>query len=124
MPMQMLKLSAALMIAGALVACSSSSSTPTTPAPTIDVFTGSWRSTATAGACTGISWSITSVSATAATIGYTATCAGVPVTGTAANACPFALGGTATPDASGNLAITYTGTMCGLPITGSDVMHR
>jgi hypothetical protein len=139
--MQMLKLCAALMIAGALAACSSSSSTPTTPAPTIDVFTGSWRSTATAGACTGMSWSITSVSVTAATIGYTATCAGVPVTGTAngtlngstlnwtttgtaANACPFALSGTATPDTSGNLAVTYTGTMCGLPITGSDVMHR
>jgi len=45
-------------------------------------------------------------------------------TGTAANACPYALGGTAVPDANADLRVAYSGTVCGVPVTGSDTLRR
>ncbi len=142
--MRLLTPFAALTIAVTLAACDRATSA--TPAPTtpISAFTGTWRSTSTStgsGACTAINWSIAPATLTSATITYTATCAGVPVsgtangtlngatlnwttTGTAANACPYALGGTAVPDANADLRVAYSGTVCGVPVTGSDILRR
>ncbi len=132
----------------AFAACGQSSTTapqaPTTQS--IDAFSGSWHSTATAvvgGACSSSSWTITPTGANAATIAYNATCSGIAVTGTgsatlngttlnwtttgtAANSCPFGLTGTAVPDTTitGDLQITYSGTVCGLPVAGADTLHR
>jgi hypothetical protein len=125
-------------------ACNSSTpDTPTTTTPTIDSFTGSWRSASTtsAGACTAMSWSITPTGATSATITYSATCAGVPVNGTAAgtlngstlnwtttgaaaNGCGYGLNGTATPDLGTDLRVVYGGTVCGVPVSGTEVLRR
>ena len=122
-----------------------SEKTPSNPTPTPDPiapFTGVWRSTSTGGACTAINWSVTAVTPTTATIIYTTTCAGIPVTGpangtvtgttmnwtangTAANTCAYAINGTATPATiATDLNITYTGTVCGTPASGSDTLHR
>jgi hypothetical protein len=45
-------------------------------------------------------------------------------TGTAANACPYALTGTAVPNSMGDLRVAYSGTVCGIPVTGADVLRR
>ena len=125
-------------------ACNSSTpDAPTTTTPTIDSFTGSWRSASTTstGACTAMNWSITPTGASSATIAYTATCAGVPVngtatgtlngstlnwatSGTAANGCGYGLNGTATPDLGTDLRVAYGGTVCGVPVSGTDVLRR
>jgi len=125
-----------------LAACDHMSPSNPTPAATaMSAFTGTWRSTATTGACTSMSWTITPTGATTAAIAYTATCAGVPVSGTAngtlngttmswttngtAAICPFALNGTAVPAASTtDLNVTYAGTVCSTPIGGNDTLHR
>jgi hypothetical protein len=132
-----------LLLLPILSACNSTSTpgNPTTADP-MSAFTGTWRSTTTAGACTAMNWSVTQVSATTATITYAANCAGVPVTGTAngtlngttmnwtttgtaANTCAFGLTGTAAPATiATDLSITYTGTVCGVPVAGSDTLHR
>ena len=143
--MRVLMLSAAFALLVALAACDrTTSTTPTTPTTPITAFTGTWRSTSTStgsGACTAINWSITPATLTSATITYTAICAGVPVsgtangtlnggtlnwttTGTAANACPYALSGTAVPDSAADLRVVYSGTVCGVPVSGSDVLRR
>jgi hypothetical protein len=126
-------------------ACGNSTSdTPTTPTPTINSFSGTWRSstvTSVNGACTSMNWTITPTGATSATIAYSATCSGVAVTGTgngtlnsntlnwttsgsAANNCSFGLSGTAVPDSGADLRVTYSGTVCGLPVSGTDTLHR
>jgi hypothetical protein len=127
----------------AFTACdrTSSPSSPT-PAPTaMSSFSGNWRSTAATGACTAMNWTITPTGATTATIAYTATCAGVPVSGNAngtlngttmnwttngtAAVCSFTLNGTAVPAASTtDLNVNYTGTVCNTPVSGSDTLHR
>jgi hypothetical protein len=122
-----------------------SEKTPSTPTPTPDPiapFTGVWRSTSTTGACTAINWSVTAATPTTATIVYTTTCAGLPVTGTAngtvngttmnwsangtaANTCAYTISGTATPATiATDLNVTYTGNVCGTPVSGSDTLHR
>src|SRR5262245_11930200 len=102
-----------LVLGVATAACNNSTNpeAPSTTTPTINTFTGSWKSTSlsTVGnVCSAMTWTITSTSATATSINYIATCAGEPVTGTgagtlngstmnwtttgtAANTCPFAL---------------------------------
>src|SRR5258708_5452727 len=143
--MRLLTVIAALPLVIALTACDrTTSAAPTTPTTPINAFTGTWRSTNTstsAGVCTAINWSITPATLTSATITYTATCAGVPVagtanatlnggtlnwttTGTAANACPYALSGTAVPDNTTDLRVAYSGTVCSIPVSGSDVLRR
>ena len=118
--------------------------TPSTPTPTpsaLSAFSGTWRSTATSGACSAMNWTVTPTGATTATIAYTATCAGVPVTGTAngtlngttmnwttngnAAVCPFTMNGTAVPGATASdLNVTYAGTVCSTPVSGADTLHR
>ncbi|HXI29045.1 MAG TPA: hypothetical protein VNG89_11490 [Vicinamibacterales bacterium] len=142
MNLRSLGVSALLLIS--LTACDRMPS-PSTPTPTPDpmsAFVGTWRSSGAAGACTAMNWTVTQVTASTATIAYTTTCAGVPVSGTAngtlngttmnwttsgtaAAVCPFALAGTAAPAAvATDLNITYSGTVCGAPISGSDTLHR
>jgi hypothetical protein len=127
-----------------LTACSSMSS-PSNPTPAADpmsAFTGNWRSTATSGACTSMDWVVAQTGATTATIAYTATCAGLPVAGTASGtlngttmnwatvgtagaACGFTLNGTAVPSTvSTDLTVAYTGNVCGSPVNGGDTLHR
>lgn len=141
-----LSISSTLTLALALAACSSSPSSPTVnPTPTIDTFGGTWRSTTTTavgGACTALNWTVTPTTANAATIAYTASCAGIPVsgtanatlsgstltwntTGTAANACGFGLNGSATEDpTSGTLRVDYSGTVCGAPVAGTQILQH
>lgn len=88
-----------------------------------------------------MTWTITAVTASTATINYSATCGGVPVvgtatgtlsgatlnwatTGTASNGCAFTLSGTATPDTTADLRVVYSGTVCGLPISGTEILRR
>ena len=88
-----------------------------------------------------MNWTVTPTSATTATIAYTATCAGVPVSGNAsgtlngttmnwtssgtAAVCAFTLNGTAVPATSTtDLNVTYTGTVCNTPVNGTDTLHR
>lgn len=88
-----------------------------------------------------MNWTITPTGATTATIAYTATCSGVPVTGTgsgtlngttltwttngtAANNCAFGLNGTAAADTGTDLRVAYSGTVCGLPVSGTETLHR
>jgi len=134
-----------LVLGFAFNACSGSTpSSPTTAAPTINTFTGSWRSTTTtavAGACSSTNWSVNPTGANTATIAYSATCAGIPVNGTgngtlngstfswttngtAANACPFGLSGTAVQDTTtpADLRVDYSGTVCGVPVAGTQLM--
>ena len=144
--MKRAKLTALILVAALLLsfpACSEK--TPSNPTPTPDPiapFTGVWRSTSTAGACTAMNWSVTAVTPTTASIIYTTACAGIPVTGTAngtvtgttmnwsangtaANTCAYTINGTATPAAlATDLNITYTGNVCGTPASGSDTLHR
>src|SRR5690348_465449 len=76
-------------LAVALTACNNSSPdspSTTTPTPTINTFSGTWRSATTttvvAGACSSMNWSITPTGPNTAAITYSATCGGVPVNGT------------------------------------------
>jgi hypothetical protein len=125
-----------------LTACDRTSPSNPTPVDPMSAFTGTWRSTASGGACTSTNWAVTQTGATTATITYAANCAGIPVTGTAsgtlngttmnwtttgtaANTCAFALNGTAAPGAtSTDLNVAYTGNVCGTPVSGSDTLHR
>jgi hypothetical protein len=115
-------------------------SNPTTSA--INGFAGAWRSTASVGACTSMNWTVTPTGATTATIAYTASCVGVPVSGNAngtlvngstmswtttgtAGSCSFNMNGTAVPASSTtDLNVTYTGNVCGTNVNGSDTLHR
>jgi hypothetical protein len=132
-------------IAALLVSlCSCSEKTPSSPTPTPDPiapFTGVWRSPSGSGACTAINWSVTAATPTTATIAYTTTCAGVPVSGTAngtvtgatmnwsangtaATSCSYTIAGTATPTPTMDLNVTYNGNVCGTPVSGTDTLRR
>jgi hypothetical protein len=131
----------------ALAACDRSESdttTPTTPTPAMNTFTGTWHSTSTTsttGGCSSTNWTISPTGATTATIAYTATCSGVAVAGTgnatlngntltwatngtAANNCAFGLSGTAVPDTAADLRVAYSGTVCGRPVSGTETLRR
>ena len=134
------------LIAALLVSlCACSEKTPSNPTPTPDPiapFAGVWRSPSGSGACTAINWSVTAVTPTTATIVYTTTCAGIPVSGTAngtvtgttmnwsangtaATTCAYTINGTAAPATiATDLNVTYNGNVCGTPVSGSDTLHR
>lgn len=144
--MKRAKLTSLAPIAALLLSfCACSEKTPTNPTPTPDPiapFTGVWRSPSGSGACTALNWSVAATSPTTATIIYTATCAGIPVTGTAngtvagttmnwsatgiaANSCAYTISGTAAPATiATDLNVTYNGNVCGTPVSGSDTLHR
>lgn len=144
---QLLTLWLALIVGAAIAACDNAATTSPTASttPTMDTFSGTWRSTTTAtlaGACTSMTWSIAPTSANAASIAYSATCGTIPVTGTgtgtlngstfnwtttgtAANACPFGLSGTAVQDTgTTGLRVDYSGTVCGVPVAGTQILQH
>ena len=128
----------------ALTACEhkSTPSSPTSTPDPIAAFVGAWHSTSTGGACSSTQWVVAQTGATTATITYVATCAGLPITGTAnatvsgttlnwstngtaANSCAYTVNGTATPATiATDLNVTYNGNVCGTPVTGADTLHR
>jgi len=140
---------ASLFAVGTFVAaCSSAPSpSPSSPSPASDAlapFVGSWTSTAPSGAslaqsCQNVTYVVTPTGTNTASVTYSATCSGVPISGTGsgtahgstldwiaagtAGICPFSLSGTATPQAP-NLNVTYAGTVCGAPVSGSTVLHQ
>jgi hypothetical protein len=119
-------------------------STPSAPSNgfSLSSLSGTWRSAATvsSGVCNNITYTVTPTGATTATVNYTATCVGVPVTGTGSGtlsgstfswttsgvtgACSYSLNGTATPVAAADLNVMYGGTVCGVAVSGSEVLHR
>ena len=114
--------------------------------------TGSWTSAATAapsalspGSCGNLEWKITSITATAASGTFKATCGGgLTLDGTAEGAlnglsadlkasgtvtgtgiaCSFALTGTAMLEGADSVRVTYSGTTCLGPISGSEVLKK
>jgi hypothetical protein len=117
-------------------------SNPSTPDP-MSAFTGAWHSTSTGGACSSTTWSVVQTGAATATITYVATCAGLPITGTAtgtlngiatlnwsttgtaATNCAYTINGTAVPGTTASdLNVTYTGNVCGTAVNGADTLHR
>lgn len=126
---------------------------PASPTEVAKVLTtGSWTSAASAiptsfnpGSCGNLEWKITSMSTSAASGTFKATCGGGitlegsaegklnglqadlrangTVTGPGIN-CPFALTGTAVPETLDSVRITYSGTTCLGPVSGSEVLNR
>ena len=109
----------------------------------LSAMSGTWRSTATAvaGICTVTNYTVTPTGANTATISYSATCAGVPVSGTgsgtmngttfnwttsgfATSSCSLSLNGTAVPSGTSDLTVAYGGVVCGVPVSGSEILHR
>jgi hypothetical protein len=122
-----------------VVACTQS--TPSEPSKLLSSVAGTWRTTtATQGQCDGITYTITPTGPTAANITFSATCAGVPITGSGtgtatdstvdwttsgtAGECTFSLTGTAVPESASDLRITFSGTVCNLSVNGSKVLQR
>jgi hypothetical protein len=87
-----------------------------------------------------MNWTVSPTGATTATIAYTATCEGVPVSGTAngslngtimswtttgtAGTCAFGLNGSAVPSATTDLNVGYSGNICGTNVSGTETLHR
>jgi len=129
----------------------SSSSTPTSPSPTVgmDTFAGTWSSVSASTPATGcgnVQYTVTPASSSTATVSFVATCGGnINVNGAGTGSisgstldwsanglvsqggvnCPFTLtNGTATQDSTGNVAIHYGGTVCGIPVSGTETVRR
>jgi hypothetical protein len=126
---------------------------PTSPSEMVKVLTtGSWTSAATAastainpGSCGNLEWKITSMSDTAASGTFKATCGGGltlegsaegKLNGLAADlkadgtvtglgiSCPFGLTGTAVPEGLDAVRINYSGTTCMGPVSGSELLKK
>jgi len=126
---------------------------PTSPSEVAKVLaTGSWTSAATAassslnvGSCGNAEWKITSMTDTAASGTFKATCGGgltlegsaegklngltadLKASGTVGGAgvpCPFALTGTAVPEGLDKVRINYNGSTCLGPVSGSEVLTK
>jgi hypothetical protein len=126
---------------------------PTSPSEVARVLaTGSWTSAATAaasslnvGSCGNLEWKITSLTDTAASGTFKATCGGgltlegsaegklngqtadLKASGTVGGAgvsCPFSLTGTAVPESLDKVRINYSGTTCLGPVSGSEVLTK
>jgi hypothetical protein len=117
---------------------------PAAPSTTsgIELFAGTWTSLpgAAIGVCSSWSYAVTPTGPSTGTITYTATCAGVPITGSGsgtvtnqtlnwtangtAGSCPFNLAGTSVAESSSTSKVTYAGTVCGAPVSGTDTLRR
>lgn len=115
----------------------------------LSAYTGTWTSSpgadpVTPGTCRGVQWRLPSTAGSTATGNFSATCAGVQVSGSVTVAmartsltwrvggravgeggqpCAFALSGTATMERVG-MRVEYEGTVCGTPVNGTDVWRR
>jgi hypothetical protein len=128
--------------------------TPTSPSPSttsLDVFAGTWASTSATApppptGCGNVKYTVTPVTATEATVTFSATCASsIQVTGSGAGKvngstldwsaqglvgqggtnCPFTFpNGKATEEAGGGIKVSYAGTVCGIPVSGSEVVKK
>ena len=152
-------LASALVVACALAAgCDllnkkDSSSTPTSPsgpATSIDAFAGTWQSTSSALPVTGcgnLKYTVIPTGASSANVSFTATCASnISVNGSGSGTlagniitwsasglvgqggvnCPFTFNNNkATIDTTANqVVINYTGTVCGIPVSGSETVKK
>jgi hypothetical protein len=125
---------------------------PTSPSPStvsLDVFAGTWASTTAATPPTGcgnVKYTVTPVSATEATVTFSATCASsIQVTGSGTGKvngstldwsaqglvgqggtnCPFTFpNGKATEETGGGIKVSYAGTVCGIPVSGSEIVKK
>jgi hypothetical protein len=125
----------------------------TSPSEVVSVLTaGSWSSSAMTastsldiGSCGNLEWKITSMSNTAASGTFKATCGGglslegsaegklngvtadLAASGTvggAGLACAFSLSGTAVPEGLDAVRIKYSGTTCLGPVSGSELLKK
>jgi hypothetical protein len=97
------------------------------------------------GSCGNLEWKITSMTSSSASGTFKATCGGGlalegkaegTLSGLTANlkadgtvtgsgtTCPFALTGTAVPEALDTIRVTYSGTTCMGPVSGSEVLKK
>ena len=122
---------------------------PSSPTVSMDVFAGTWTSSAASTPATGcgtVTYTVTPVSSTSANISFQATCASsIALTGSGTgkingNAldwtasglvgqggvnCPFTFAnGKATEDGTGTIKVAYAGTVCGIPVSGTETVKR
>jgi|KBSMisStaDraftv2_1062788.scaffolds.fasta_scaffold127497_2 hypothetical protein len=132
-----------------LAPSAASSTTASTPAPSVPSMLGTWSSPLTgisASSCAGFSWQVTSQTENSLAGTFSATCAnGIAASGTAAGrvngsdvpytvtgtatvpglpSCPFSISGTGHVVDSNTLVIPYSGTTCIGPISGEETLRR
>lgn len=125
-----------------------SPTSPSTPAVSLNVFAGSWTSLTAATPATGcgnVSYIVTPLSTSSATVTFSGTCAGnIQVSGTGSGQvngasldwsaqglvgqggvnCPFTFtNGKAVEDPAG-IKVTYAGTVCGIPVSGTEIVKK
>ena len=128
---------------------SSTPTSPTTPATTLDAFAGTWSSITPSTPPTGcgnLKYTVTPTTATSANVTFTATCAGnITVTGSGSGTlsgsainwsanglvgqggvnCPFTFANSkATLDGAGQVVVNYSGTVCGIPVSGTETVKK
>jgi hypothetical protein len=121
---------------------------PTTPDVSAAAFAGTWvtsRSSLPEAGCGAVTYTVKPVTASSATITFSATCAGTiqingsgvgNVNGSALDwnaqgtvaqgtlSCPFTItNGKATENPAG-VRIIYSGTVCGIPVSGDEVLKK
>jgi hypothetical protein len=150
-----LEMTAVLLLAGVATAgcdlLNRAKDSPTSPTPTVslDVFAGSWTSATASTPATGcgnLKYTVTPVSASAATVTFAGTCASnIQLTGSGNGKvsgsalewsaqglvsqggvnCPFAFtNGKTVEDTTGGMKVTYSGTVCGIPVSGTETVKK
>lgn len=121
---------------------------PSTPAVSLNVFAGSWTSLTAATPPTGcgtVSYKVTPLTATSATVTFSGTCAGnIQVSGTGSGQingssldwsaqglvgqggvnCPFTFTNGKAVEDPGGIKVTYSGTVCGIPVSGTEIVKK
>lgn len=126
-----------------------SPTSPSAPTVALDVFAGSWVSSAASTPATGcgnVTYTVTPVSTSSANINFQATCASsIAVTGSGTGKlngssldwtaqglvsqggvnCPVSFtNGKASQDATGTIKVVYAGTVCGIPVSGTETVKK
>jgi hypothetical protein len=121
---------------------------PSAPSVTLEGFAGTWTSATASTPSTGcgtVRYTVTPLSASTATVSFSATCAGsIQVNGTGSGQvngstldwsaqglvgqggvnCPFTFTQGKAVEDPGGIKVTYSGTVCGIPVSGSEVVKR
>jgi hypothetical protein len=123
---------------------------PTSPTPVVslDAFAGKWvtsRSALPATSCGALTYTVTPVNASTATVTFDATCASsIRVTGTGTGkvsgatldwnaqgsvsqggmTCPFTFNNGKTTEDAGGIKVVYSGTVCGIQVSGDEVLKK
>ena len=124
------------------------SPTSPTPAVSLDAFAGKWvtsRSALPATSCGALTYTVTPLSASTATVTFDATCASsIRVTGTGTGkvtgstlewnaqgsvsqggiTCPFTFTNGKTTEDAGGIKVVYSGTVCGIQVSGDEVLKK